>query len=202
MEDEIINYLVSKDNCFIELVKKYGVLGIKPNPSIYESLIYHFISQMISNKVAHSLIERFKKMVNDIKPENVSKLDSDEIKKIGISRRKVEYIENLTQMILDNKINISFSNLNTFDDKEIISYLTTIKGVGEWTAEMVSLFNLGRKNIFSFKDVALKNGIIKTHPNFKTLSKNRFERLRKLYSPYCSIASLYFYKANDDPSFY
>ena len=64
-----------------------------------------------------------------------------------------------------------------------------------------ALFSLGRENIFSFNDVALKRGIMKCHPNFKTVSETRFEKLRKLYSPYCSYASLYFYKVNDDPNF-
>ena len=74
--------------------------------------------------------------------------------------------------------------------------IENIKGVGRWTAEMVVEFTLGRLNIFSYYDVALKNGIMKAH-SYKSLSKNRFEILRKKYSPYCSVASLYYYALND-----
>lgn len=88
--------------------------------------------------------------------------------------------------------------MNELSDIELIKSLTKIKCVSEWTAEMIALFNLERENIFSFKDVALKGGILKFHPQFKSLSKKHFEKLRKLYSPYCSYASLYFYKVNDD----
>lgn len=73
-----------------------------------------------------------------------------------------------------------------------------IPGVGKWTAEMIAMFSLGRLNIFSYDDVALKNGILKIHCELKTLSKTRFEKLKKLYSPFCSVAALYYYHANDN----
>ena len=90
--------------------------------------------------------------------------------------------------------------MKNLSDNEIINYLRQIKGVGLWTAEMISLFSLGKNNIFSYDDVALRNGIMKAK-GFKTLSKKRFEMLRKKYSPYCSFASLYFYKVNDDKEY-
>lgn len=93
-----------------------------------------------------------------------------------------------------------FSILNDLDDENVIKYFRTIKGVGKWTAEMLALFSIGRENIFSYDDVALRNGIMKAK-EFKTLSKKRFDMLRKKYSPYCSYASLYFYKVNDDKEF-
>ena len=87
--------------------------------------------------------------------------------------------------------------MDKLNDFETIKCLRQIKGVGNWTAEMLALFALGKQNIFSFDDVALRNGIMKSK-GFKTLSKKRFEALRKKYSPYCSFASLYFYRFNDD----
>jgi len=80
--------------------------------------------------------------------------------------------------------------------EDVTKALRSIRGVGPWTAEMIALFTLGEKDIFSFQDIALKNGLMGAH-GFKTLSKQRFEKLRKLYTPYCSIASLYYYRYND-----
>ena len=74
----------------------------------------------------------------------------------------------------------------------------SIRGIGEWTAEMIMLFVLDKENVFSWNDVALKRGIMKVHKEYKTLSRIRFEKLRKIYSPYYSYASLYFYAVNDD----
>ena len=89
-----------------------------------------------------------------------------------------------------------FSGLESLSDEELIQELCKIKGVGIWTAEMLALFTFKRKNIFSYSDVALKNGIMKAK-GYKTLSLKRFNSLKKLYSPYCSYASLYFYAHND-----
>lgn len=134
-------------------------------------------------------------MVGDLTPENVSKLSVDDIRRCGISNKKAEYIIALSNAVFEGKYD--FDQLYSMTDEQVIKYLMKIKGVGKWTAEMIAEFTMGRLNVFSFDDVALLNGIKKAH-GFKTLSKTRFERLRKLYSPYCSVASLYYYRCNDD----
>lgn len=195
----IINYLKKQDFLFDILFKKYGLLEFANKHNLFSSFIFHFIGQMLSNKVAYVLWTRFVNLVGEIEPHHILNVPDDKIKSIGISRAKIEFIKNFCNVIISGKINLD--SLNELTDEDLIKTLTKIKGVGEWTAEMIALFSLGRENIFSFKDVALKRGIMKCHPNFKTLSKTRFEKLRKLYSPYCSYASLYFYKVNDDPNF-
>ena len=110
---------------------------------------------------------------------------------------EAEYIIELSNSILEGKYD--FSLLDEMSDDDAIKYLVQIKGVGKWTAEMIVEFTMGRLDIFSYDDVALQNGIKKAH-GFKTLSKQRFERLRKKYSPYCSVASVYYYAHNDDKS--
>ena len=195
----IINYLKKQDFLFDILFKKYGLLESANKHNVFSSFIFHFIGQMLSNKVAYVLWTRFVNLVGEIEPHHILNVPDDKIKSIGISRAKIEFIKNFCNVIISGKIILD--SLNELTDEDLIKTLTKIKGVGEWTAEMIALFSLGRENIFSFKDVALKRGIMKCHPNFKTLSKTRFEKLRKLYSPYCSYASLYFYKVNDDPNF-
>lgn len=195
----IINYLKKQDFLFDILFKKYGLLESANKHNLFSSFMFHFIGQMLSNKVAYVLWTRFVNLVGEIEPHHILNVPDDKIKSIGISRAKIDFIKNFCNVIISGKINLD--SLNELTDEDLIKTLTKIKGVGEWTAEMIALFSLGRENIFSFKDVALKRGIMKCHPNFKTLSKTRFEKLRKLYSPYCSYASLYFYKVNDDPNF-
>lgn len=194
-----INYLLDKDIVFQKLFQKYGLLEASNKLDLFSSFMFHFIGQMLSNKVADVLWIRFVNLVGEVEPHNILNMQDDKIRNIGISKAKVEFIKNFCNDIISGKIILD--NLNELSDDDLIKSLTKIKGVGEWTAEMIALFSLERENIFSFKDVALKRGIMKCHPNFKTLSKLRFERLRKLYSPYCSCASLYFYKVNDDPNF-
>ncbi len=197
--EDIINYLIVKDSSFKYLYKRYGLIEFKNSSNIFSSLVFHIVGQMLSNKVANRIFKKLEIIVGEINPINIFSASSDEMHKIGISNKKISYIKNLAKILLDGTKDLSL--LSSMSEKDVIDYLITIPGIGIWTIEMVALFNLCLPNIFSYKDVALKRGILKTHPNYKTLSKNRFERLRKKYSPYCSYASLYFYRANDDVFF-
>lgn len=193
--DAELKYISSKDNVMRYLVNKYGYLEKGQVSDVFASLVLHIISQLLSKNAAKRISDRFVKLVEEITPENVLKKSVDEIKKCGMSQRKAEYIYELSYGVYVGKYN--FDSLNEMTDEQVIEYLMTIKGVGYWTAEMVAEFTLGRLNVFSYRDVALKNGIIKAH-GFKTLSEVRFERLKKKYSPYASVASLYYYAINDD----
>ena len=154
---------------------------------------------MLSNKVAEVIWNRFKKLVQIVEPQHILTIPDEKLRMIGISNAKVSYIKDFCYDVINAKVDLN--GLFELSDLEIISQHKQIKRVGEWTAEMICLFNLGRPNIFYYKDVALKRGIMLCHPNYKTLSRLRFDRLKKLYSPYCSYASLYFYKVNDDKVF-
>lgn len=197
--NNIAEFLKNKDKVFDKLIARYGLLEVQNEHDLFPSFIFHFIGQMLSNKVADVLWTRFVNLVGEVDPQHILDVTDDKIRNIGISRAKIEFIKSFCNDIISGKIILD--NLNELSDDDLIKSLTKIKGVGEWTAEMIALFSLERENIFSFKDVALKRGIMKCHPNFKTLSKTRFEKLRKLYSPYCSYASLYYYRVNDDKEF-
>ena len=190
-------YISNKDPVMKALVDHYGKLKMGKVSDVYMSLILHIISQMLANSVSNTLIKRFLALVGELNPENVLSVGADAICGCGISRKKAEYILELSNSVLENRYD--FSLLDAMSDDEAVKYLMQIKGVGKWTAEMIVEFTLGRLNIFSYDDVALQNGIKKAH-GFKTLSKLRFERLRKNYSPYCSVASVYYYAYNDDKS--
>lgn len=178
-----------------ELVGHFGHLKKGMNEDIFSALVTSIVGQMLSNKVAEIIVGRLVAILGGISPENILAKDTDTIKSCGISRRKAEYIMALAQEVSEGKYD--FSILDDLTDEEVIRYLMKIKGVGRWTAEMIAEFTMGRLDIFSYDDVALQNGIRKAH-GFKTLSKQRFEGLRKKYSPYCSVASLYYYALNDE----
>lgn len=133
--------------------------------------------------------------MGEFTPPHWRRIRREEIKSCGISRAQSgSGILALAQDTLEGKYD--FSSLETLSDEKVIEFLTQIKGVGRWTAEMIAEFSLGRKNVFSETDVALRNGIMQAH-GYKTLSKRRFAALKKKYSPYCSVASLYYYELND-----
>lgn len=192
-----MDYLSEKDEVMKQLIQRYGKLNAGHVTDVYTSLVFHIIGQMLSNKVADLLVSRFIDLVGEVAPKAVLSKNIDDIKAIGISSRKVEYILELSKDVQDGKYKFDkFPNMN---DEEVITYLMQIRGVGRWTAEMITEFTLDRLNVFSYDDVTLQNGMKKAY-GFKTLSRKRFEKYRKKFSPYCSVASLYFYALNDDPA--
>lgn len=178
-----------------DLVNHFGYLEKGNLDDIFTSLVFYIVGQMLSINATHSISKRLQQAVGKINPVTIFDLGIDGLQNCGISRRKAEYIWKLSDDVTRGRYN--FENLDDKSDEDVIAYLMQIKGVGRWTAEMIVEFTMGRLNIFSYDDVALKNGIKKAH-GFKILSKQRFERMRKMYSPYCTVASLYYYALNDE----
>ena len=152
------------------------------------------IEQQISFKAALIIKERFKSLVKNLRNEDFILLDIRSIQKIGVSKRKAEYIKNCYLFFLEN--NINFASLK---DKEVISLLCTIKGVGEWTAQMFLIFILKRKDVFSFKDIALINSIKK---NYLLSDMKEIDLLQKSWAPYRTAASLLLWKSIEEKCFF
>ena len=192
----IIDYLKTKDNIFEMFYNRYGLISIELDNNLFESVIMNIVGQMLSKKVADKMYDRLLLLCDGkLTPNSIENITRDDIRKCGISFSKADFIKEFANKYANGEYD--FSSLDELSDNDTVKCLRQIKGVGNWTAEMLALFALGKQNIFSYDDVALKNGIMKSK-RFKTLSKKRFESLRKKYSPYCSFASLYFYRYNDD----
>ena len=190
-----MDYLVGKDPVMAKLIAHYGHFERGAEETVFSSLVTHIVSQMLSNKVGAVLNGRLHALVGAYTPEHLLGQPCASIKGIGISQRKADYIIGLAKGAAEGRYD--FDRLAGMTDAEVVAYLCQIPGVGKWTAEMIAEFTLGRLDIFSYGDAALRGGMVKAH-GFKTLSKLRFERYRKKYTPYCSVASLYYYAVNDD----
>ena len=126
-------------------------------------------------------------MIN-ITPETILNINDDELQSCGLTYRKVDYIKDFAKKINSGIFNLN--EINNMEDEEAISYLSSLKGIGRWTAEMILLFCLQRKNIFSYNDLAIQRGL-KMIYHHKKITKDLFEKYRRRFSPYCSVASLY-----------
>jgi DNA-3-methyladenine glycosylase II len=109
--------------------------------------------------------------------------------------KKVGYIKGIAEEAMSGEID--FNNLNSLSDEEIIKKLTALHGIGVWTVEMLLIFSLNRPNIVSYKDLAICRGMMNLY-GLKTLSKEQFEKYKKRYSPYGSVASLYLWHLSVD----
>ena len=191
---EIMNYLKNSDPKLGAYIEQYGFIEVHRNPNIFETVVSSIISQQLSLKAAATIEKRFKDLIGSFEPRSIlSRLD-DELRACGLSYPKIKYIKEFAYKVQKGELIIDdFDSLN---DEEVIQRLITVKGIGRWTAEMLAMFSLGRLDIFAYDDLALKKAVMKIQ-GYKTFSKLRYERLKKKYSPYGTVASIYYYEVKN-----
>jgi 3-methyladenine DNA glycosylase/8-oxoguanine DNA glycosylase len=189
-------YLSKKNPTMGKLIGHYGKIPMVLEEDLYASLISSFVGQALSASAARTIWGRVVSLAAEATPEKIEGLSNEKLRKCGLSFAKISYIRGLDKALKEGSLDLQ--ELTTLSDFDLLKKLTSIKGVGLWTAEMLALFALGRKDIFSFGDSALRGGMAEAH-GFKTLSRKRLERFKKAYSPYGSVASLYYYAFKDDP---
>ncbi len=187
-----INNLISKDKILGDYIKNKGTIKRERENDFYYSLVRSIVGQQISTKAQHTIMKRIKDKLKNITPDEFIKLSEEEIIKFGLTGKKAEYLQNLTNNIVNKKLDLN--NLKKLSDEEIITELTKIKGIGRWSAEMFLIFALNRINVISYEDLGIKRGIKKLY-NKEEVTKDFFNSLKKIYDPYNSIASLYLWEA-------
>ena len=135
----------------------------------------------------------FASSTSPLSPERLAALSIEQIQSTGMSMRKASYISQATQAALSG--HIDFAAISTLSDQEIISSLTSLPGVGIWTAQMLLIFSLQRPNIVSYEDLAIRRGM-KNLYNLNALTKKEFEKYAAAYTPYGSVASLYLWEVS------
>ena len=185
------NHLRFSDETMNRLIGSLGHVERAVEPDIFKALVSSIISQQISTKAAETVKERLSQKAGGISAESISRLSFEELRSCGLSGRKAEYIMGAARASIEGEVD--FNALYSMDDQEVIDTLVSLKGVGVWTAEMMLIFSLQRPNVFSYLDLGIRRGIMRAY-GLKELSKTDFELLRAKLSPYCTVASLYFWK--------
>ncbi len=183
-----IEYLKKKDKKLGAAIDKIGMIEREITPDPFTALVSSIVGQQISSKAADTVWNRLCQLLGSITPETIAGADLPQIQSCGMSNRKAEYIKGIADAALSGEVD--FAMLHTLTDEEIITKLSSLHGVGAWTAEMLLIFSLSRPDVVSFKDLAIRRGMMNLY-GLKELPKEKFERYRKRYSPYGSVASLY-----------
>ena len=192
-------YLSKKDRILSNLIKSYKSPSetiLTSRKDIFFSLCKSIIGQQISVAAANSVFLKFeKKCKNKINPGVVSKLSLLQLKSCGLSRQKISGIRNLARQILDKSFNPKL--ISKMSDEEAIIYLSNLKQIGRWSAQMILLFTYNRSNIWPVQDIGLLRAISKNY-NKKYLPPEKFIKLlEKRFSPYCSVATWYLWRSID-----
>lgn len=182
------DYLKRRDKKLGAAIERIGLIKREINPDPFTALISSVIGQQISNKAAATVRNRLVTLLGNITPENISRANLADIQSCGMSERKAGYIKGIAEAARSGLVD--FHALHTLTDGEIIKKLSSLHGVGVWTAEMLLIFSLARPDVVSYKDLAICRGMMNLY-GLKELPKEKFARYRKRYSPYGSVASLY-----------
>ncbi len=192
-------YLSKKDKIMSRLIKNYQSPNetiLTTRKDIFFSLCKSIIGQQISVAAANSVFLRFKKKCkNKINPKTVSKLTSSQLSNCGLSRQKVLGIKSLAKQILNKSFNPKL--IRNMSNEEAIVYLSNLRQIGRWSAEMILLFTYNRSDIWPIQDIGLLRAISKNY-NKRYLPPEKFvSLLKKRFSPYCSVATWYLWRSID-----
>ena len=192
-------FLSKKDKILSKLIAKYkGPFEtiLTTRKDIFFSLCKSIIGQQISVAAANAVFFKFKKKCkNKINAKTVSKLSFSQLKSCGLSRQKILGIKDLSKRILNKSFDPKL--IKNMSDEEAIEYLSNLRQIGRWSAEMILLFTYNRPNIWPVQDIGLLRAISNNYKK-KYLPPERFIRfLQKKFSPYCSVATWYLWRSID-----
>jgi DNA-3-methyladenine glycosylase II len=192
-------YLSEKDKVMSNLIKKYkspSEIVLTSRKDIFYSLCKSIVGQQISIVAANSVFLKFKKRCkNKINAKTISKLSTFQLKSCGLSKQKVRGIKSLAKQTLNKTFNPRL--IAKMPDEEAIIYLSQLRQIGRWSAEMILLFTYNRSNIWPVQDIGLLRAISKNYKK-NYLPPDLFVNfLQKKFSPYCSVATWYLWRSID-----
>ena len=188
--------LSKRDPVLRKIIKKYnkGFLTTRSKP--FFSLCRTVVGQQISLASADSIWSKFsKKCKGNIKPRVVLKISSRNLKSAGLSRQKISYLKIIARAFENKSFNVR--EIKKMDDAKAIEYITKLKGLGVWSAEMFLMFNLNRQDIFPTKDIGLLRAISKNYKTTYPPSKRFLEKISKLHSGYRTVFTWYMWRSID-----
>ena len=189
--------LSKRDKVMKKLINNYQDGSLVTRNDIFFSLCKSIIGQQISVAAADSVFLRFKKKCkNKINARTVSRLSFNSLKSCGLSKQKVKGIKDLAKKILDKTFKPNL--IKTMTDEEAIEYLSALRQIGRWSAEMILLFTYNRSNIWPLQDIGLLRAISNNYNKKYFPPKIFLNKLYKKFTPYCSVATWYLWRSIDD----
>lgn len=185
-----VSYLKKRDKKLAEVMEKVGPIEREVIPDLFAALVNSIIGQQISTKAHKTIWKKMVTVLGEITPQVIDSLSDEELQQFGITFKKVAYIKSAAQKVLSGELNIE--SLRAMSDEEVCAKLVELDGIGIWTAEMLMLFSMQRRNILSFGDLALVRGMRMVY-HHKVINRQLFDRYKKRFSPYASVAGLYFW---------
>jgi len=190
-----IIYLSNKDKVLKKIIDQFPKQSLILNDNSFHALINSIIGQQISVSAANSMKKKLFALKKNITPRTIKNIKKIDLKKCGLSKQKILYINNIADFFVENKKFIY--EIDKSEDQYIREKLIEIKGIGNWTVDMFLIFTHGSSNIFPTGDLGFIKAISKHYKKDLPLDDNFLSTLLKRWSPYSSIATWYLWRSLD-----
>ena len=191
--------LLKRDKKMRVLINEFGRPDYNLRLDYFQSLLHSIVFQQLSGKAAQTIYERFVNLIpktSNLCPNEVLKLDKDEMRKAGLSFQKINYVKNLADYFEKNSF--QKKDVERMTDEEISKELIQIKGIGQWTVDMFLMFTLNRADILPCTDLGIQKGIMKILNKKNLPSKKEMDICSRKWRPYRTIACWYLWRMVDD----
>ena len=169
-------------------IERVGYIEREIDPDLFSAVLHHIVGQQIYTKAQATIWKRMRNGLEEINAQQILKAGISKLQSFGITFRKAEYITDFAEKVQSGEFDLQ--SIYEKSDAEAMKALTSLKGIGVWTAEMILLFCMQRPDILSFDDLAIQRGLRMVYHHRK-IDRKLFEKYRRRYHPYGSIASLY-----------
>lgn len=181
-------YLSRADSRMQAVIDRVGHINRPVDTDLFSSVIHHIIGQQISTKAQATIWQRMQERLGTVDPDHILEAGIPELQTLGMTFRKAEYITDFAERVHSGTFDPEAIRYSS--DAEAIAALSALKGIGIWTAEMILLFCMQRPDVFSYDDLAIQRGLRMLYHHRK-IDRKLFEKYRRRFSPYGSVASLY-----------
>lgn len=183
-----LSYLRQKDKRLCEVIDRIGHIDRVVDTDLFSSVVHHIIGQQISTKAQATIWQRMQDALGEVNAETILTAGIPKLQSLGMTFRKAEYIADFAEKVHTGAFDLE--GIWKMSDGDAIRELSALKGIGVWTAEMILLFCMQRPDIFSYDDLAIQRGLRMVY-HHRGIDRRLFEKYRRRFSPYCSVASLY-----------
>ena len=186
--EQALSYLRKKDKRLCEVIDRIGHIDRTVDPDLFSSVVHHIIGQQISTKAQATIWQRMQDALGTVNAEAILAAGVPSLQALGMTFRKAAYITDFAERVHTGAFDLDA--VAHMSDEAAIRALSSLKGIGVWTAEMILLFCLQRPDIFSYDDLAIRRGLRMVY-HHREIDRDLFEKYRRRFCPYCSVASLY-----------
>lgn len=183
-----LSYLKKKDKRLGAIIDRVGRVERVVDTDLFSSVVHHIVGQQITTKAQETIWRRLRETLGEVNAETVLAAGVPALQSLGMTFLKAEYITDFAEKVRSGAFDLDA--VWHMNDEDAIRALSSLKGIGVWTAEMILLFCMQRPDVLSCDDLAIQRGLRMVYHHRK-IDRRLFEKYRRRFSPYGSVASLY-----------